>query len=297
MKLKVLLFCSATVLIQSAQAQDADNAPKKKMLVTEADIYPSFIFQVQPVGTLNDFRKLAPQSMVLSNDYTSYTASNSKTLDGDIVLAGNIGISFLDKKKNAYRNMTLRMGVSYQATGLSSQLSKTTSSRYDTLGPAHGGSPMYLDSVKNEFVSMNYRSEELRLDVSLVFRTKPEARWGLYGGIGFTAGTSISAYTNISSSNYTDIQSTYEGTVTTVDTYNDYGQGTETERFKNKNTMGYSVYVPFGIDYRMANKSEFWKRLHVFYEAKPLVNFSVIDQIGMISSAGIQNGIGLRATF
>ena len=298
MKLRLFFVCSAFAMMQSVQAQYVDDAPKKSVRVSEAALYPSFILQSGPVGTLEDFRKLAPGSMLLAKDYSSYTQENNvHTINGEGVFAANIGISFLNKKTNTYRNMTLRAGVSYMSSNYTSYLNKTTNTRFDTLNSSNGGPSAYLDSVRNESLNMQYRSQDLRADVAVIFRTKPEARWSLYGGIGFTVGASIRAYTDINAGEYTSVESTYDGTVSTISTYSEYDQHSDSERFSNKTSMGYSVYLPLGVDYRMANKSEFWKRLHLFYEAKPFVSFTTLDNIGTISTAGIQNGVGLRIVF
>lgn len=298
MKLNLFFVCSAFAVIQSAQAQYTDDAPKKNIRVSEAALYPSFILQSDPLGTLEDFRKLAPQSMLLAKDYSTYTrGDNAHTINGEAVFGANIGISFLNKKTNMYRNMKLRIGVSYMSSGYTSYLNRTTYTRFDTLSSGSGGPSAYLDSVKNESLNMQYRSQDLRADISIVFRTKPEARWSLYGGIGLTVGASIRAYTDIHEGEYTSIESTYDGTVSTISTHSEYDQNSDSERFSNKTSMSYSVYLPLGLDYRMANKNEFWKRMHLFYEAKPFVNFSTLENIGTISSAGMQNGVGLRVVF
>ncbi|MCW3083222.1 MAG: hypothetical protein JWP12_588 [Bacteroidetes bacterium] len=301
MKLKAILIFSLIPIIQSAQTQYVDetaNVPKKSIRVSEAALYPSFILQMEPTGTLEDFRKLAPGSTILSRDYSSYTQNRYNAINGDAVLSGNIGISFLNKKTNNYRNITLRIGVSYLTSGFSSSLSKNTTTRFDTLVSTGGGASAYVDSVRSQHVGMNYRSNDLRADLSIVFRTKPEARWGLYGGIGFTVGASINAFSDITYSDDTQLETTYGNTVTSS-SYNNNSASYEpgSERHVHKNGMGYSAYLPIGLDYRMANKSEFWKRLHLFYEGKFFVNVSTIGDLGMVTSAGMQNGVGLRVTF
>ena len=296
----MLFFCfmACAILPAFAQTNDYADAPKKKVRISQAELYPYMNVQMEPAGTLEDFRRLAPGSILLNKDYSTFEQSRGQSIDADAEFSAAIGISFLDKKKNDYRNMKLRIGVNYLSySSLTSNYSKATYTRYDTLSSSHGGSAAYLDSVRSESLNMRYASREIRADISLIFSTNPAARWALYGGIGATVGASIKSYTDVSYSDYFSIESTYEGAATTLGSNSSDNYNSVTERITSKNGIGYSVYIPMGIDYRMANKSEFWKRIHLFYEAKPFVNFSNAGELGTVSNVGVNNGVGLRVKF
>lgn len=286
----LLFLCTSFVL-----GQTLDYNPKKKRLrITEAYIYPSVGLQRVPLGTLNDFRKLAAQSTILNKDLSAYSSAIFMSTYGQTAFSAKLGISFVDKDKNTYRaNPTLRMGFNYfRNVGLISQLNKTTRVRFDTLYSTTGGPPIYLDSVTRYFIGMSYGTEELRVDVSLVFRTDIEARWSMYGGMGITLGGSLNSYTDINYNESSSVESSATGYSMNTNFYS-----SSSERFKNKSSIGYSMYLPLGLDFRMGNKREFWKRLHMYYEAKPYLNISYLQQIGMFTNVGIQNGLGLRVTF
>ena len=72
----------------------------------------------------------------------------------------------------------------------------------------------------------------------------------------------------------------------------------ETELIKLKPQMGCSVYVPMGVDFCLGKKREFFKRLHLFGETKPCLNYTRISELKRNSiTAGIKGGIGLRVSF
>lgn len=270
------------------------NPQKKRLRVSETYIYPSVGLQRVPLGTLNDFRKLATQSTILNKDLSAYSSAIFMSTYGQTSFSAKLGISFLDKDKNTYKaNPTVRIGFNYfRNVGLISQLDKTTRVRFDTLYSTTGGPPVYLDSVTHYFIGMSYGTEELRVDISLIFRTNIEARWSIYAGIGGTLGGSLNSYTTINYSESSSVESSAIG----APMNNNFYSGSS-ERFKNKSSIGYSMYLPLGLDFRMGNNREFWKRLHVYYEAKPFLNSSYLHHIGMFTNVGIQNGLGLRVVF
>jgi hypothetical protein len=44
---------------------------------------------------------------------------------------------------------------------------------------------------------MDYSSNQLRLDASLIFRTNADARWSAFAGVGINAGVSLNSNTTI----------------------------------------------------------------------------------------------------
>src|SRR5690606_33840629 len=133
---------------------------------------------------------------------------------------------------------------------------------YDTLTSSQTGQVVYIDSVYTQNYSMDYVSEQLRLDGSVIFRTNPEGRWSLYAGIGFTVGLSVNATTEIYYSKYGRIETRYPNGQTSH-SYQYYYPGSyisKTETFRNKTNFSVSPYIPMGVDFRIGKKREFWKR-------------------------------------
>jgi hypothetical protein len=144
---------------------------------------------------------------------------------------------------------------------------------------------------------MDYSSEQIRFDGSMIFRTNPLARWSLFSGIGITAGVSINSNTNIYYSKYlrTEIYES-DGAVLNSSSYYHSDQSIS-ENHKNKNGYAVSAYIPMGIDFRVGKKREFWKQIHLFYECRPGMNMTSIPELQTATTASLQHGFGLRVSW
>lgn len=249
-------------------------------------------------GTLTDFKTLAPQSVLLNANLADFSQSGGFSLTSNNMFSVMLGLQFSDKQKTTYKaNPQLRLGVSYfSGTSLTGGLFNEERKPYDTLTSAQTGQAVYLDSVTTKSYGLNYSSEQLRFDGSLIFRTNPEARWSLFAGVGITAGFSINTNTDIYYSNFGWTETSNSNTFPSR--YYDYSSSDnwKTEKYKNKNNFGASTYIPMGIDIRIGKKREFWKRTHLFYELRPGINITSIPELRTITKASIQHGLGLRVS-
>src|ERR1019366_2242156 len=189
-------------------------------------------------GTLTDFKALAPQSVLLKNDLTAYSQYGGSSPTSGI-FSVMLGIQFSDKQKKSYKaNPLLRLGIIFSGTNLTNELYKEDSKRYDTLTSSRTGQTTYVDSIHSKSYNMNYTSQQLRFDGSIIFRTNPQARWSLFTGIGITAGFSFNTYTNISynTSSYSSLSG--------LSSLSSYSYPYSTENYKNKTNFGFSSYIP-----------------------------------------------------
>jgi hypothetical protein len=275
---------------------------KKIKIIRIHDIYIStgFCSEHNTNGSLTDFRTLAPQSGYLKNNFTDYSQPGGSNWTTNNMYSVMLGIQFGDKEKTSYKaNPLLRLGVSYYSGAiLSNHLSMTSSKPYDTLTYSQTGQTVYLDSVSTRQYGMDYTSEQLRFDGSLIFRTNPDARWSLYAGIGITAGLSFNANTYIY---YDDFNKTETRSPNGSYTSSQYDftvlNNNKVEGYRNKNNFGFSTYIPMGIDFRIGKKSGFWKRTHLFYELRSGINLTSIPELRTIAKASVQNTFGLRVSW
>ena len=252
--------------------------------------------------------KLAPQSKILKADLTGYSNTETYGANASSNFSMLMGLRFGNKEKSGYKNNPiLRLGFTYMNNGsLASGYYQSTSKRYDTLYSYQTGTETYVDSISNRNYNVSYSSEQIRLDLSLIYRTDGKARWSFYSGIGANFGVSLNAYTNISYSNYTAIESDNQYYYPTSSasyypfSYNFYGNPyptdgtTQTETFKNKNNTAFSAYIPLAVDFRLGKKRTFWKRTHLFVEFRPGINSVSIPEIGTYTSAFFQTNFGFK---
>ena len=266
----------------------------KKIKIQDAHVQLGFILQPNSPASLTDFKKLAPNSTLLNENFSNFNQRNTMGTDGNSVFSVLLGLNFLDKEKQLYKsNMQLRLGFSFLGNqGLLNSYYSETRKPYDTLVSQQTGQYSTLDSITYQFYGMNYNSKQLKLDGSLIFKTNSEARWGLYGGIGLSFGASINASTSITYSKYTIAEKTF-GTTTT--NYNSSNNGVnKSEVFLQKNNIGGSVYLPLGVDFRMGKKKEFWKHTHLHYELRPGINYLSVPELRNYTNTCFQQGIGIR---
>jgi len=301
-KSKLLLAVLLLTGLSPVFAQEEQPKTVKRISISDIYIQTGFFLERSTSGTLTDFKTLAPQSVLLNSDFTGYSSSNGLSLTGNTMFSVMLGIQFSDKQKTTYKaNPLLRLGVCYlSGTTLTDNLFKEDRQTYDTLTSAQTGQTVYIDSVTTKSSGMNYSSEQLRFDVSLIFRTNPEARWSLYTGIGITAGLSFNANTDIYYSKYDRTETRNPNGNSSSSSYSSYfgsNNNSQTERFRNKNNFGLSTNIPMGVDFRIGKKREFWKRTHLFYELRPGINITSIPELRTIANASLQHGLGLKVSW
>jgi hypothetical protein len=165
----------------------------------------------------------------------------------------------------------------------------------DTLISQNTGQAYPLDSIYRDHYNLRYNTQQIKLDLSLIFRTDPQIRWGFYTGFGGTIGTTINTKTSIerfqrNSTSTHDRESPY------IFAPNSESQ-LDNESFINKNHMVYSAYIPLGIDFRMSKKNEFWKKIHLFYEMQLTLNITPIPELRTFTNLAFQNNIGLKISW
>jgi hypothetical protein len=306
MKTSVLL--SFSVLLTScfsASGQVEEGRPVKTISVNEFYILPAFLRLQQTFATSNEFKALAPQSILLNRDVTGLSSSSNFFYGQNGSLSILLGVKFANKNKTAYRKSpSLRIGITcMSASLLTGGLYQQTKGGADTLVSAQSGKSIYIDSLISERYDMEYKAQQLRLDCSLIFRTDPDARCALYSGIGITAGYSINSTTTISYNQSkwirygTDDESGYQNSGFFFPTRHTADYKSQSEKFRNQNSFSTSAYVPIGIDFRIGKRRAFWKMTHVFYEMRLGVNFSFVSVLHTFASTSMQHGLGLKVAW
>ncbi|MES2591953.1 MAG: hypothetical protein V4608_08715 [Bacteroidota bacterium] len=298
-KLKVT-FAALTCVVFTAFGQNGTTPENtgtsgRKIKIASASVMPGFIFQNSPVASLSDFQKLYPQSILLNENMTGYSSSGGYSASLGTSFNANVGIVKTDKDGAASSHTELRLGVSYSGMEMYNYVNKTDTKRFDTLTSSQTGQTEYVDSVTYRNYSMNYSTQQIRVDISAIYRTNPLARWSMFAGIGIEFGSSIKASTSVNYCEYSYTTSSYNSSSGGGYGGNN-GSACRYETAVNKANIGGAAYLPIGVDFRVGNKRPFFKQMHFFYEARPFVNYMNIPELGTSTSVGIKSGIGLRVT-
>lgn len=250
-------------------------------------------------GSPEVFKLLAPNSLLLKGNTSGFDAQNkyfSLGIDNSVISL-IAGLKFnRPQNTNTKARPQLRIGLTYLSrTSIRGSLYQRDNVPYDTLFSANTGNIIYVDSVIINSYSMSYTSEQLRLDLSLIYRTDPTSRWSFFYGAGLMGGYSLSAQTEIYYNNYGWSEARLPfGSGYTSGSFTTYDDTNSREVFKNQREYGFSAFIPLGIDFRIGNKSKILSQMHLFYEFRLGIDFQAIPSLGNYIMPFNQNAIGLR---
>ncbi len=248
-------------------------------------------------ASLADFRSLAPSSVLLAN-FNESGYSRSDYYSGRTgTFTAAVGINFKNKETGEYRaNPQLRLGMTYEnGSMLYTNYWQDTRSPFDTLISQQTGEEFYIDSVFSQSFVADYQAQNLQLDASLIWRTNPAARWSLYGGLGVAGGVGFNAQTRIYYSESSYIQDVPQERY--LETYNYEDARSEEEVVDAPNHFLLTAYLPLGVDFRIGNTSDFWQRVHLFWEMRPGVQMLFAEDIDTQINPRLQGGLGVRVNF
>jgi hypothetical protein len=288
----ILLTLIASITICQAQ----ENKPLSRIRLSDLYFQTGLSGSVNQSESINSLNVLTPESEILQSFAGSNSTSNSYSYGGNSFSSIQLGLSFRNKSRSDYKtNPLLRIGIMHISNNsISASSDAETSQPFDTLTSSQTNQVVYVDSITNRNYAIDYSSEQIRIDASLLFRSNQAARWSVMAGIGASYGVSINANTRVSYSKYGNGELTFsDGEKVSI-----YGEESEfrSETFNNKMNSGYSIYVPLGVDFKIGKKREFWKHAHLFFELRPGINIHSIPELKTYRTVNVQQGIGLRVS-
>ncbi|MDD3740898.1 MAG: hypothetical protein PHH30_06620 [Bacteroidales bacterium] len=246
---------------------------------------------------LSDFLKLAPSSDLLKNDFTGFGKSEFYTgvSTNDNIFNISLGLLFYDKLNQTYKsNPQLNIGITFiSASTLSAYYSKYQNIRYDTLTSDNSTNMVFLDTIINQTYQMNYLFQQIGINANLIFRTQPAARWSLYSGIGISATASLMSATHIYHSDSKYLAYIFSDNSTYYN-YNFSNRNNYSEVHPNKTNISFYTYLPLGLDFRIAKKNEFWRKIHLVLEMQPGLAIDNIPELGTKTYGSMRGSFGLR---
>jgi hypothetical protein len=286
-----------SLLISSFSFAQTDSIKKlqhrEKLKITDYYLMPGFSLSTNNYVTLDEFKRLNPNSELLKNDFTNYTQYPPGSMNLNADIAFKIGF-----KLNENNSKQFQLGVLHSTyNNLSTHYSKSDKKRFDTVTSSQPGIIYYLDSVHTTNYSMTYNANVLALTASLIYRTNPEARWSLYAGVGFAAGVSYKSMSTIFMNDYYNIETRKPNGELVANSYSNINNGYTNEYIRNKPSFQFMLNIPMGVDFRMGKRKEFFKRLHLFYELQPAFQLNVVSKIAPRFCTAGTNTLGLRVTF
>lgn len=257
------------------------------------------VANTSPIIRPNEFNRFAPGSIIIDPGQYGYNGYGWMPDWTSSLLTIQIGLHPMAKVTGQVKNrQTLRLGITAQ--GVSTELYSThTDSRYrkDTLLTTGSGSTYgYVDSVSHRHVYADYTGTAIKLDAAYLWSTDPERRFSFYGGVGANAGVLLATSTRVSSNEWSNEEIT-DTRGYTISGYSyeafDFGRNKE-EQFRNKTGWSASMFIPLGVDLRLAKKKNPWNQLHLFTEIRPSLTIMNIPETKTYILPGVQNTFGFK---
>ena len=292
---KTFLLLSFFLLSVQAKAQSDTIEPIPSIIISDVSINTGWAASTMENFTLNDFRKLAPEGLLLIDVSGLYSENYGNEFD-NAMFSILVHLKFANKNKGSMKlNPQVRAGVMFYSSGEHSNVFyKQQRTPVDTLTSNSSSTVIYVDSVSEQRYYCTYSSHQIRLDLSVLFSTNGKSAWKLYGGLGFTLGSTMNNTTSVRLQNSENLEYYFPGgqyyATTGAYAYADE----QYESFVNKNSVTGSIYAPLGVSLRLGKKREFWKRLQVYYELRPSIDYYNIPEIKSVTSGNVNQMLGLK---
>lgn len=301
MKTRIFIAICSQLIMHLTVIGQVDTAFKlPKVRISEINLHAGIPPGVPYIGSLTDFKLLAPESVLLSTVDTGYSRSPGYNATGNSMFSILLGAKFVDKRGEKFKHSPiLRVGVSYFGEALAvSNFTKTTHIPYDTLISTQTGQLTYLDSTIRENVGITYTSRQIRLDAAIVYMTSPLSLWSLYAGAGMTAGLSITTKTNLDYSKYVTLVETSQfGGGSSIVHYGLFEDNGKSEEFTNKINYGYSVYAPLGMSFKLGKRHHILKMISINLELSPSIHGSSIQELKTTINTNIGLAVGMKISW
>jgi len=296
--LAVLLTLSTSIIF----AQEPTEEPKKKMQITAFNLEfgSNGAFTIL---TNEDYLKMknsaVDPSLFISNpeDYDlSYSSGSGASFSPSV----SIGITPYSKKNNDLnynREIRIKLGGNFGNRRSFSYYNDTTAP-YDTLISSVTNSTIYLDSTHRSYHSYMEIISEVNIGISYLFKTDASKRWHFYtgGGIeyGFAFQDYVSIYDNESTSYHSNNSENYY--VSYHDPNYEYNY-TDTKSKLTSHSHFVRLYVPIGVNFRIANNNDFFKHINLYASVSPGIEFQIIPNVNTYTSPFIGMAfLGIRYT-
>ena len=251
---------------------------------------------VQSEG-FNDFIKLAPNSTLIDQNITNSDRSNINQFGNQAVINAGLTYKLLPKEGDVKKGET-RFRIGLQASNgviLSASYNDETRTPIDTLSGSNPTLFVVVDSVYSRELVMSYNMRSFALDISVIRTTNPAKRWSLWAGAGLALGAVVQPNTfieyyeaySLESQTQSAAQLNFNAPISSEGRF---------EQFRNKSSLMTTLYIPFGINYRIGDRP-FWAPFNFFFEYRPMLYIQGIPELETIATINQSVVAGLRYTF
>ena len=290
-----------TIYALGATAQETNpDDHKKGMRITAFNIDFGFNGSYAAL-TVDDYLKMkntaVDQSQFISNPQ-DYNLSSYSGSGGSFAPSISLGFTPYSKKLGAHnynRELRIKLGGSFGGRR-SFFFSQDEKFAYDTLSSSIGNPDIFIDSVY--YNNRNYVEtiSEINIGVSYLFKTNASKRWHLYAGVGAEYGFAFQNYVSINNDEGYYLSSYYSPNYYR-DTNDNYTYNSSKSKLTS-NTHFVRLYIPLGINFRIANDNASFKHVNLYTQFSPGLEFQIVTGVETYTNPFIGVAvIGFRYTF
>jgi hypothetical protein len=186
-------------------------------------------------------------------------------------LTMEIGLNPYSKKLGDYnKKQELLIGLYYSG----SDIADINSMKYaNTVGDTFSfNSVLYqTDTIARSEYSYRVAANVLGASVKYLFKTDPEKRFSLFTGVGINAAYAITAQIHERFTNDTAVVVNFYNTNPDINGFDNgsfLGGSEEKISRKAKSEIFASVFVPFGLNFRLCKTKEVWNQMNLFIQGR-----------------------------
>ena len=295
--MKKVLIC--LFILGSTSALWSQELPKKKFHFDHVVVATGGELGTEPLlMSRQDFTKLAPGA-------TLYPAAMREDIRMGMMVSWNASIFNIQlgwtplaagsTEKSKHR--TWRVGLMAQGfqSSLYSNVNENTF-RVDTLYQGSTGNIYgFLDSTERYISNGYYQATSIKADVAHIWSTDNDKRFSLFAGLGMNGGLNITPKTEIFSNRWGEsVLRDANGQVISSNGYYNSNWDFKRETFQNKTGFSSAAYIPMGLDFRVGNKREYLKNLHLFSEIRPALNWVYVPETRSYIFPTVQSTMGVK---
>jgi hypothetical protein len=280
--------------LMPVSAQTAATDSNRSTPFSHMQLYVGGAATVLQQGLLSDFQQLAPNSALLAGA-AGYETQQYYHFGGNSAYGLQLGWNL---KKSPFQNFApvLRVGMLYNRTStLGRVFRNTTFTRIDSLYNGAGELTHFVEEADQNTIFALYRTEQVMLDASLIYRSTYHKRWSVFMGAGLSAGISYNNSTEISGNNSLStliVQADQPRGSASNFRYTSLG----TEFYRNQASWAGLFSFPIGIEYRLGKANrDFLNKMHLSLELRPGMAVMHIPEANLTVMRNFTNSLlGIR---
>lgn len=285
--IQLIIFLFITCQIYG---QDSIESKKIKLQFSGMSMQSGAIFQSAIDFPLEGFEKMSPNSGILLNDFSTFNY-----LDYSLYLPKSMvelsGIFDLKKSTSNLRfNPKFSFGLGF-SSGLSLAMYNDLYEPYykiDSIFINRFNCYGYFDSIINKSVGIEYYTQNILLKGMFTIRSNTNKRFCIYGGFGLGIGITRQSRLEMYYSEKNEIRLENNVFLYNSDQTNDF------ETIQKKGGTSVDFFIPLGLDFRIGNKSEYWRMIHLFFEMREGFHRMYSKEIGGLNNSNTLISLGIH---